>query len=226
MAKILFIISFFAALLLLAPSNSHAADPRLIITWKSSSLAPYDFPGRLMPAANSLITASAQAVLGNGTLANLSGETIYWYANDNLIGGGTGVQTVTFQAPSIPGGMVTLRAQLPNFNGTFTAKTVTIPIANPAAVIEVPFPGTAFSKSSVQLKAHAYYFGMSSANHLVFAWTVNGTAPQTSDDPEVLNIAIDPKTPTGAPVNIDLTIKNPGLLYEGTETSIALTYQP
>jgi hypothetical protein len=226
--KILFVSfsALFTALLLLAPSHSHAADPQLLVTWKGTSLAPYDFSGRLMPSANSLITASAQALLGNGTVANLTNEIIYWYANDQLIGGGKGVQTVTFQAPSIPGGLVTLRAQLPNFNDTFTAKTITIPIANPQAIIEVPFAGSAFSKSPVTLKAHAFYFSASGANNLVYAWTVNGVPPESSDDPEILNINIDPKTPSGVTIGVNLTVNNPDLLYEGTQTSIALTYQP
>ena len=217
-ASFLFFISY-------STPAAYAADPQLLITWKSASLAPYDFSGKLLPAASSPINVSAEVLLGNGRLANLSGETIYWYANDKLVAGGAGVQTAVFQAPLLPGGTISVRAQLPGFQGSFLAKTINISIANPLAIIEAPLPGTTFSGSEVHLKAHAYYFNVPDSTSLTFAWNINGTPPTSAGDPEVLNISVDPKAGDGTPIAVNLKIKNPDILYEAAEAATTLIYR-
>jgi hypothetical protein len=211
---------------MLSPLSSFAAGPSVIVTWKASGgLVPDDFAGRVLPAAGSLVTASAEVLLENGALADLSGEILQWYANNKLIEGGKGVQKITFRAPELSGGLVHVRVQLPNFNDAFLSRTATVPVAKPLAVIEAPLAESSFSNSVLRLKAHPYYFTASSASSLTFAWSINGSPPDSSDNPEELAISIDPKAPSGAPVNVRITIANPAVFYEAAEAARSFLYK-
>lgn len=226
MKRVFFILS--AALLvplLFAPARHASAAPHILITWQSNSLAPAAYSGKILPAANSPIAASIEVIRDGGTLVDLSSESIHWFANETPIGSGTGMQTITFRAPSLPGGTINLRAELPNFaEGGFIADTIQIPVALPVAIIEPPFPGSSFSGTTLQLKAHPYFFNVPSSASLTFGWEVNGNPPSSSGNPEGLTVTLGSNAPDGAQVNINLKIKNPDALYEAAEETAAFTY--
>jgi hypothetical protein len=204
-------------------TKAQANQPQFLISWKANTYAPPDFMGKVLPTANSLITTSFELVDG-GKLADLSRQTIYWYLNDDLIENKTGVQQVTFPAPSIAGGNVNLRVELPNYRGNDLLKTIEIPIARPEAVIEAPLPNGLFSGDRIQLKARPYFFNVKNSLDLTFSWETNGETPQTSEEPEVLNVVLNKDASAGTPITIDLAIRNPVNIFESATKSINLTF--
>src|SRR3989344_1231504 len=72
--------------------------PHLMITWRAESYVPSDFSGKILPTANSPIVAALELILNN-KITDLSGQTIYWYANNEFMGGGAGTRSISFLAP-------------------------------------------------------------------------------------------------------------------------------
>jgi hypothetical protein len=226
MKKFLIFIILSAVCLLgrLPKATAQPGQPRFLITWKTNSFVPAGFNGKILPAANSIITASFELVEG-GKLADLSRQPIYWYLNNNLIENKEGVQRIVFLVTGIAGDSLTLRIQVPNYRqGNTLLKTIEIPIARPEAVIEAPFPNGEFHNSPIQLRARPYFFNVGRPENLTFSWKVNGNPPQSSEEPEVLNIVLNKDAPNGAQVTVDLTIQNPLNIFEGALRSINLTY--
>ncbi len=217
------ILAVAFSLIWLRHPNAQTSQPRFLITWKTNSFAPAGFNGKTLPTANSIITASFELIDG-GKPADLSRQTIYWYLNDNLLQSDSGIQNVLFLAPDIAGGALDLRIQLPNYRGNTLLKTIEIPVARPEAVIEAPFPNGEFYNSSIHLKARPYFFNAERSQGLTFSWKVNGDSPQSSEEPEVLNVVLNKDAPNGALVTIDLAIQNPANIFEGALGSINLTF--
>ncbi len=67
-AAILFLIltGFF-----LAGAQAQTTGPQLMVTWKARTYAPPGFDGKIMPTANSAITASVELIDG-GKIIDLS----------------------------------------------------------------------------------------------------------------------------------------------------------
>ena len=91
--------SMFLLLIFFSPALTHAqtaSSPQFLVTWKTSgSYIPSFYLGKALPTYGSQITASLELV-SQGKILDLSNQTIYWYLEDNLVGGGVGVQQVTF----------------------------------------------------------------------------------------------------------------------------------
>ncbi|MDP2598534.1 MAG: hypothetical protein Q8P49_01750 [Candidatus Liptonbacteria bacterium] len=222
--KILFALGLAGVLYASASFKSSAQQtgPRFFITWSAATYAPLGFTGKTLPTANSPITASFE-VINQGKLVDLSGKTIYWYANDTLIENASGKQTATFLAPTIAPNTVTLRIELPNYNG-FTFMEVKIPVTTPRAVIEAPYRQGIFSGSSASVRGTPYFFSVKKPSSLAFSWSVNGESAPSAENPEVLTIGLNPDAQSGSPINIGLTIKNPGNFFEQVSNVISLNY--
>ena len=124
--------------LLSAAPTAHAqtaSSPTFLITWKTTgSYIPSFYTGKALPTYGSKITASLELVSSQGNVLDLSGKTIYWYVNDTLVGGGAGVQQVTFPPIGDAPNTENLRVTIPNYNGSYLIHAINIPMVMPEAV--------------------------------------------------------------------------------------------
>lgn len=197
---------FFAPL-----SAAHAQStsaPQIFITWAATnSYAPSSYIGKVLPNQQSQIVASLE-VIANGKPVNISGQTIYWYQDENLIGGGIGAQSIVFRPYGEAPNTVTLRAELPDYPGGSLMHEIDIPLVQSQAVINAPFPQGNFSSRPLVLQAIPYFWNASSATPLSFTWSVNDQTVTGAENPETLQVTLPQNTPAGYAIAVSLTIQN------------------
>src|SRR3989338_5029269 len=118
MKKKLYTLLFLLLLGFAANSFAQTATPsvpKLFLTWSSDTYVPPGFTGKVMPTANSKITASVELIDG-GKIADISRQNVYWYLNNNFLNGGIGLQRISFNAPDAAGGAISLMAEVPNYS--------------------------------------------------------------------------------------------------------------
>src|SRR5665213_880707 len=184
--------------LMVSVQTASAAGPQFLMTWQASnSYAPVGYAGEILPNQESQITASFELINANGSPINLSGQTIYWYQNDNLLGGGVGVQHFTFRPYGEAPNTVTLKVELPDYPGGLLIHEIDIPIVQPQAVIEAPYPQGVFPVSPAMVQALPYFFAATSTSPFSFAWSVNGQTVTSAENPQTLQISLPQSTPAG-----------------------------
>ena len=194
--------------LLISLLAAHAATaPKLVLTWHAKTYAPTDFGGKVLPIASSNITAFLELVDG-GRVVDLSGRTIYWYANDALMSNKIGTTSLGFRTPDIAGGTIDLRVQIPNYDGATLTKTVEIPVTDPLVVIDAPFPGNIAAQSPIEVHALPYFFNVTQKENLAFRWMANGQAPEQSTEPDRLVISLGANTAANFPIALNLRVNN------------------
>ena len=228
--KKVMVVGFFglilSAIFLLKPAQAQtAASPTFLITWTTTgSYIPSFYHGKALPTYGSKITASLELISPQGKVLNLSGQTIYWYVDDMLVGGGAGVQEVTFPPIGDAPNTVDLRVTLPNYNGAFLVHEINIPMVLPKAAIYAPYPGGQFSQNPVSVQALPYFFNISDPSGLSYGWSVNGQSGSNAENPETAEITLPQGTPSGTGVTATLTITNPKDSTVAT-ANVNLTYQ-
>lgn len=201
-----------------------ASSPRMFVTWKATGdYAPIFYQGKILPSYGSKITASLE-VIANGKPVDLSSQEIYWYQDEVSLGGGTGVQQMTFTPFGTPPSTLDLTVTLPQYPGGSLSQDVEIPFVDPVAVIYAPFPNDEFSTNPVTLTALPFFFDTSSTSDLSFTWAVNGQTGSNAEDPQVANISLPQGTPGGTSIDVSLSIENPVGSTAATEDE-SLTYQ-
>jgi hypothetical protein len=200
-ALFLFSLAFFI-------KPAHAAGPELFITWKARTYVPAEYPGKILPTADSELMASLD-VINQGKVVDISGQTVYWYVNGDLVSNSKGVHTITFRAPKSLPNIITVKAELPFYGGKDSFKEIAIPVVPPEAVIQASYPNGNFYGGVADAKAAPYFFNISSINSLNFTWSVNGQIPTSSDSPSTLSVNTDPNMPVGSTLLIALSITNP-----------------
>lgn len=204
-------------------AQTAALGPQFLVTWQAAgSYVPPGYPDKALPNQISQISASVE-LISNGHLADLSGQTIYWYENDILIGGGQGTQHIVFPPIGTAPNSITLKVELPSYNGAFLIHETQIPLVQPKAVIEAQHPEGQFSNNPLLLQATPYFFNTSDPSSLAYAWSVNGASPSTAENPTILQANISPSTPSGSAFTISLTITNPADKMTAND-STELTY--
>ena len=170
--------------LLSAAPTAHAqtaSSPTFLITWKTTgSYIPSFYTGKALPTYGSKITASLELVSSQGNVLDLSGKTIYWYVNDTLVGGGAGVQQVTFPPIGDAPNTENLRVTIPNYNGSYLIHAINIPMVMPEAVIYAPYPNGQFTQNPVAIQAIPYFFNIADPSGLSYAWSVNDQSGQNA----------------------------------------------
>ena len=147
------IASFGLAFLQLAHAQT-ASSPTFLVTWKTTgSYIPSFYQGKALPTYGSNITASFELISAQGKVLDMSGQTIYWYLNDTLIGGGTGVQQVTFPPLGDAPNTMDLRITVPNYNGASLIHAINVPMVLPEAVIYAPYPNGQFFQNPLTVQA-------------------------------------------------------------------------
>lgn len=204
--------------------HARAAGPQLLITWKAAdSSTPAGYAGKALPGVYSTIVASA-AVLSNGSLASLSSRTIYWYLDDNFIGGGTGKTTITFQAPGHTE-IAALRVMIPDYPSGQLINVGRIPIVDPKVVIVAPYAARTFSGSSLNAHAEPYFWDAASLKVASIQWTVNGEAVTSADNPQDLLINLGNNVGHTLPVSITVFMQKGTDPLMNARSSVTLTSQ-
>ena len=189
-------------------ANAQTAAPKFVVTWKASgSYIPSFYQGKALPTFGSKVTASL-ALVSNGQQLNLQSQTIYWYLNDNLVGGGVGATHITFTPTGAPPSISVLKVELPNWNGSFLVHAIQIPLLEPQVVIYAPYPAGQFSGSPLTVSAYPYFWNTSSASNLSYTWSVNGETGTNTENPDQAQINLPGGTPAGTNFAVALTVKN------------------
>jgi hypothetical protein len=228
MQKKIFATALLGGIAALAAATSHAqaAQPQFLITWSASKTsAPTSYSGKLLPNASSQISASLELLSAQGKPLNIAGQTIYWYLNENILGGGIGMQRTTFTTSGDAPNVVTLRVTIPDYPGGMLIHEIQIPIVQPVIIIDAPFANNTVSTNPVVVQAIPYFFNASTSASLAFHWSVNGQAVTDATNPQSLQITL-PGTPApGLPIAISLTATN-AVDSMSAHANSTLTYQP
>lgn len=202
-----------------------ASNPQFLVTWRSTaSSIPSNYPGKALPSYGSKVTADFELVSA-GKVLNISGQTIYWYLEDTLIGGGVGVQQLTFPLFGTPPNTLTLRIEIPNYNGQYLIHTLDLPFANPAVVIYAPYSGGTFSSNPVDVTALPYFFN-ASPSQLTYTWAVNGQTGANAENPQTAEVTLPQGTPAGTGITVSLSVENPvGAVTAAAESTLTYSGQ-
>ncbi len=220
--KLFFLTVLLALALLPAVSVRGDSGPRLWVTWRAATYLPPDYSGRALPIEGSQLVVAVDAVNG-GRLDDLSGQTVYWYVNDNFLAGGQGMTRATLTVPQGASvGGLSVRVSLPDYQSGLS-KTISIPVVNPRVFLLAP----ASAQSSIfSVQALPFYFNVQNSGQLNFQWTVAGETPAPDADPSVLTVSLSKDFPAGGSVPITLTVQNPNGLLETDSTQVSIPYNP
>lgn len=207
-------------------ARAQSATPQMVITWQAyGSYIPAKYLDKALPNQESKLAASLE-IISNGRPVDLSGQAIYWYLNDTLIGNGIGKQYIVFSPFGTAPAFLVLKAELPNYNGTSLIHQVQIPLVGPKTVIEAPHPTGQSSGNPIMLQGTPYFFYASDPSSLSYVWSVNGRIATTTEDPETLQMNLDPGTPSGISLNVSLVITNQsGTMSSNDSTNITYIKQ-
>lgn len=193
-----------------SPDRTHAqtsSGPQFLVTWKAiNSNVPSFYMGKALPSYGSQILAEVTLVSG-GKIDDINQQTIYWYLNDTLIGGGIGVTKVTFVPFGTPPNSLTLKVELPSYNGMDLVHEIQLPFVDPVAVIAAPYPGGNFSSNPVAVTALPYFFPLAPSD-LSYTWAVNGKTGSNAESPESAEITLPQGTPSGTGITVSLAVAN------------------
>jgi hypothetical protein len=222
----LFAVSgFFFSLLLASPAHAQSTDTRLWLTWRAVTYVPSASAVRALPIAATKIIAALD-IIQNGRPVNLAGQTIYWYVNDEPLTGGLGMTRVSIPVPNTADDETfSVRATLPDYKGGL-AKTVTIPVTAPTAVIETGAPGGIVRASPFIVRAFPYFFDIASPEELGVSWKINDVVPRTYSDPFTLNISLDKNFSSGSAIPLVLRLTNPAKVLEFATAQTSLIFRP
>jgi hypothetical protein len=218
-------ILFFTAVILLGicssliPKVNAQTAPQMVVTWQAyGSYVPPQYADKALPNQESKLTASL-ALLVNGKFVDLSQQTIYWYLNDTLIDSGVGDKYIVFPTFGTAPAFLTLEAELPSYNGNLLMHDVQIPLISPKAVIEAPHPTAQLSGNPITLQGTPYFFYVSDPSSLSYSWSVNGQTSAAAENPQTLQVNLDPSTQSGASLGISLTITDPNNAMIGNDST-------
>jgi hypothetical protein len=218
------VLCFFTlSFIFLKPTNAQQTQPQFLLSWRAgNSYVPSSYKGKVLPGSQSQITASFELVSG-GTIVKVKNESIYWYLNNTLIGGGVGVQQITFSPFGSAPVMESLKVELPNYSGGYLMHQITFPVINPSVVIDAAYPGGQFSGTNATATALTYFFDTPTSN-LAFTWSVNGQSGSNTENPDIFQINLPAGTPSGSTIAISLRVQN-SQNGQSANTSESLTYQ-
>jgi len=217
------LLFFTLTFTLIKPVSAQSTQPQFLFSWRASdSYAPSFYKGKVLPRSQSQITAIFELVSGGKTI-NIANQSIYWYLDDTLIGGGTGVQQVTFSPFGTAPEIENLRVEMPGYSSGYLIHQVAIPVVNPMAVINAPYSSGQFSETNATATALAYFFGTPSTN-LAFTWSVNGQSGKSAENPDILEINLPKGVLSGSTIAISLQVQD-SQNNQSANASENLTYQ-
>lgn len=220
----LFLISYF--LLLITANAQTTSAPQFMVSWQSNSYAPSWYRGKIFPTTGSRVTVKFELV-DNGKIADLSKTPVRWYVNNDLKlneTNGLGIKSYSYVTGDYVGNDINVRISIPNYNGNALDDVVTIPIAIPEVVINAPFADKIIAPGKINLEAIPFFFNINSISDLLFNWNANGQPTGETSNP-LLNLNIDPATPQGTIIGLNIVVKNIANELESAAKNLQLTTQ-
>ncbi len=216
--------SIFAASVFAVSAFAQTSPPQIWITWRAVTYLPDNYQGRALPVPGATVIAAVDMMEG-GRPANLSGQTTYWYLNDQVLQTGMGLTRIKFTVPSgTTGGAIALKITMPDYKDGIT-KTIRIPVSSPEAVVQ-EVPGNRIQSRSFTLHALPYYFNVADPALLDVKWSVRGSAIPSSGNPFELTVSLDQEVEAGTRLPVHLRIENPDGSFEFTNQDINLLFSP
>lgn len=162
MGKIIKIIGLIGLMGLISPVGrlGAAPPPEIIITWQAQNYAPSSFIGKKLPTRGTVVNFALQ-LIDDGKLVDVSNKEVRWYANNNLINSGVGLNVFSYAIPQINDGLVSIRSVV-IYQGGEVSRIFEVPVVDPEAVID--------NSQLPQLKPYFYFFNVGSPNELKLAW--------------------------------------------------------
>jgi hypothetical protein len=148
------------------PLSSYAAT-ELLVTWKASSYIPSNYKGKALPTGGTPIRARA-ILIENGKSISLAPYEISWYAGEERIAGGLGVNTASFRTPKTGQDSLELRVNVARYKDRPLDAFVTIPIVQPVLALKKKK-----TSSKVDFSAIPYFWNIKTPEDLAITWTEN-----------------------------------------------------
>lgn len=127
--------AIFSVFLFFAPAATLAAQAAGTITWQSSGYVPAGYRGKILPTSGATITALLM-IMDGGTLPAMSGRSVRWYVDGDLLATQKGTAPFSFQVPLTGQSTVTLRASVPGYAAGDLDTFLDLPIVRPDVVID------------------------------------------------------------------------------------------
>jgi four helix bundle suffix protein len=187
------------------------SGPQFLVSWQAQSYAPSWYSGKVFPTQGSAVEIAFELV-NNDKIVDVSGYKIRWYVNDKLIkneNDGLGIKSLKTSAANYPGFDLEARIVIADYPTGALDTTIRIPTVRPEVVINAPYPDNKVSAGSNLFEALPFFFSVKNLSELLFEWSINGKRPsETGTKPQLLDLSVNPQTPTGRPVNLSVIVKN------------------
>lgn len=182
MRQPLFLFTVSLALFIALLTSAYAIGaPQLLITWRANNYYPINYEGRALPTPGTPVTVSTEATV-DGKLIDLTKTDIAWYKDGDRFDLGTGLKETTFNAEETETKSHFIRA-VATINGASAEQTIRIPVTNPTAVLEVPYPNRVIPAGTVvNLVSVPYFFNADSISAFIFSWQVGDLKQNTRSD--------------------------------------------
>lgn len=206
----IFTVSTFYFLFSTFYSANAQTSPEFLVSWQAQSYSPSWYLGKILPTKDSQIKINFE-LIDSGKIVSLSKNIVRWYVNDKLVlneKNGLGVKSYSFIAPDYPGQETEIRITIPDYKGKVLDKIIVLPIAGPEAVIDNSYPNREVFIGKSRFSAHPFFFNIKNKSGLAFEWLVNNQKAASGENQEILDLNIDPLTPSKTEIDISVKIKN------------------
>lgn len=208
---IVFFVLFFGVF-----SSSHAGNPELIVTWKADNFYPTTYTGKAIPSFGTKIYVAVEA-FQDGKLLDISKSVIEWRKNRERIQQGMGQkETVVVFSENDEINFVSVSVK---WNGGSIEKNITIPVAKPKLILELPYANSTVQKNTdISITATPYFFNAKSFSDLSFSWQIGALKRGTGSDNKIIINTGNPSIASERIVTINGYVQNRRSLLEIIKT--------
>jgi hypothetical protein len=191
---------------------------QFIISWQADNYAPSWYQGKILAVNGTPIEINFE-LIDNGKLADLSKTKVRWYINDKLMKNekdGLGIKVLKFVNSDYAGQETEIMISVVDYKGGEPLeKIITIPVVKPEVIIRVPYADRKISAGLSGFEAIPFFFNIKNTGSLSIEWSTNEQKPEGAlGNPWLLNLNIEPQTPSGTEIELSILIKN---LLKGME---------
>ncbi len=187
-------------------------SPQFLISWQAQNYAPSWYQGKILAINGTPIEISFE-LIDNAKIADLSKTKVRWYVNDKLIkneNDGLGIKSLKIITSDYAGQETEIRIAVVDYKGGETLdEIVTIPVVNPEAVINAPYPDRKIGTGTSIFQVIPFFFNAKNLIGLSVDWSANEQKTEgLTGNPYLLNLNIGPETPKGTEIKVSALVKN------------------